>query len=136
MSGVATDIFEELFKEADELKQRMESANRRTQTMLSQMPDLMGKVEKMSADELLQMDSVVVERAEETTSKKSEITSDTIPIALKAILDVEELMARPPDFGSVDEALLPEQREEHGPCSVKFTDPEFFQKKWMKQQRQ
>ena len=42
----------------------------------------------------------------------------------------------PPDFTAVEACLLPEQKQENGPCSDKFSNPKFFENQWIAEQEQ
>eukprot|EP00616_Rhizochromulina_sp_CCMP1243_P000867 CAMPEP_0118974316 /NCGR_PEP_ID=MMETSP1173-20130426/11182_1 /TAXON_ID=1034831 /ORGANISM="Rhizochromulina marina cf, Strain CCMP1243" /LENGTH=539 /DNA_ID=CAMNT_0006924033 /DNA_START=77 /DNA_END=1693 /DNA_ORIENTATION=+ len=136
LSTFASSIFSDLFREAEELKARMETADARTTALVSQIPQVVSQVSSLSTPQLLSYDSVTVERQLETTTAKFKLSNDTIPAQLKAIYESPQLVQPPPDFTAVEAVLLPQQKEDNGSCAEKFSNPKFFEKQWLEEQEQ
>ena len=124
LAGHAADIFNDMFKEADGLQQRMVAANGRVAGLIDALPALEQQVAGATMDSILAFDSPHVERAVDESTAKFRLTHATLPPSLKARYEAAGIVEPPPDFSGVDAILLPDQRAPDGaPCSNKFSDP-------------
>lgn len=124
LAGHAADMFNDMFREADGIQQRMIAANGRVAGLIDALPVLEQQVAGATMEEILAHDSPHVERAVDESSAKFRLTHATLPPSLKARYEASDIVEPPPDFGGVDAILLPDQRAPDGaPCSNKFSDP-------------
>jgi len=133
LARLSSEIFKGLFDEANHTFKRIESISERTNKLIEQLPIVEQKLESAPLCHMF-LDQEKLSRSSQLTNEslqKFRILHETMPRAIQAKYSSENVNA-PPNFQLVDAVMTPEERQDHGSCILKYSNPGFFFREWQK----
>jgi hypothetical protein len=119
LAAYASEMFDNLFKFANSLNERISDINGRTARLMTQIPSVESTITGSSFK--LEMGTAKLDRGEDQPQTQL-FLPDSKPTAIRARYESPEVF-RTPALKEVNAVLLPATLAEHGPCEAKFSNP-------------